>query len=85
MSIITCSDCGQRVSDAAAACIHCGRPWDRGVVTSASLDPVVQHAAGSGQPLTETGKVKWFDEFKGYGFISAGDGKESSCINQPCK
>ncbi len=26
MPLITCSDCGRQISDAAPACIHCGRP-----------------------------------------------------------
>ena len=26
MALITCPDCGKEVSDAADACIHCGRP-----------------------------------------------------------
>ncbi len=26
MPLVTCPDCGERVSDAAPACIHCGRP-----------------------------------------------------------
>ena len=26
MPLITCPDCGKKISDAAASCIHCGRP-----------------------------------------------------------
>ena len=26
MGLVICDDCGQEVSDAAPACIHCGRP-----------------------------------------------------------
>lgn len=27
MALITCPDCGGKVSDKANACIHCGRPF----------------------------------------------------------
>jgi len=29
MALVTCPDCGHAVSDAASACIHCGRPLDQ--------------------------------------------------------
>jgi hypothetical protein len=33
MSLIPCADCGQQVSDASAACIHCGRPMSTAPLT----------------------------------------------------
>src|SRR5688572_28938386 len=26
MALVTCPDCGKSISDAASACVHCGRP-----------------------------------------------------------
>jgi len=37
MALITCPDCRQQISDAAPACIHCGRPSH--VPTPAASDP----------------------------------------------
>jgi len=31
MALVTCPDCGKQISDAAPACIHCGRPTASGV------------------------------------------------------
>lgn len=38
VALMTCPDCGQSVSDAAAACVHCGRPLDRAEAVAARLD-----------------------------------------------
>ena len=44
MALITCPDCGQSISDAAATCIHCGRP-QRCLLTATTfpLFPVASH------------------------------------------
>src|SRR5215218_8455153 len=38
MPLVTCPDCGNRISDSAPACIHCGRPAAAGFAP-APLDP----------------------------------------------
>jgi len=38
MPLVTCPDCGGKVSDAAAACIHCGRPMTSGGNQRANAD-----------------------------------------------
>lgn len=40
MPLITCPDCEKRYSDAAPACIHCGRP-----TMSAAIDPISEPMA----------------------------------------
>lgn len=39
MALITCLDCHQEISDAALACIHCGRPNHPPIPTPAASDP----------------------------------------------
>lgn len=38
MALIACPDCGKQASDAAAACIHCGRPLARTTADSVGTD-----------------------------------------------
>lgn len=49
MALITCPDCGNSVSDAAPACIHCGRPLAAArpayASSTRSLDPKAARAA----------------------------------------
>jgi uncharacterized protein DUF4234 len=56
VALITCPDCGQSISDAAAACIHCGRPRDRAGAVSLSPNPVVPPITGSTSPAHDVGK-----------------------------
>ena len=44
MPLITCPDCGREVSDAASACIGCGRPMEP---APASSEPLAQQGSSS--------------------------------------
>lgn len=57
MPLITCPDCGQSVSDAAPACIHCGRPRDRAAPAPAHSDAATPPVAGSGPPVHPLGQT----------------------------
>jgi hypothetical protein len=56
MPLVTCTDCGQRVSDAAPVCIHCGRPMAASQVAvdapprATSAEPIAPRAMTSANP-----------------------------------
>lgn len=51
MSLIVCPDCGRSVSDAAAACIHCGRPIARS--TAEPVSPMSPVPTPEPQPIPQ--------------------------------
>lgn len=62
MALISCIDCGAKISDAAPACIHCGRPNAPIPVAGSSSGPAPNGttstiSAASDNPLTILGMV----------------------------
>ena len=54
MPLIACPDCGQNISDQAAACIHCGRPLQtksRPATPEPAADPEVVTVQQTSQKL----------------------------------
>lgn len=53
MALITCPDCEKQISDAAATCIHCGRP-----VTAATPPPAASDMASDVHAGVQSSKLK---------------------------
>jgi len=53
MALITCLDCEKQISDAAATCIHCGRP-----VTAVAPPPAAPDMASDVHAGVQSSKLK---------------------------